>query len=356
MQQSPVRRYILNNLAQHHKDIVKAAVRRFGLSRQAVLRHMKVLILDGKVEAYGKTRDRYYVLKPLVNELFEFDITPSLREDAVGRQCIYPHLKSFPENVRQICEYGFSQIINNTIAHSGGKIAKIRLMINEQTVSIRIRDDGREGVFAKVASHYGHDDSRCAALELAKGKVTTDIERHTGEGIFFVFRLFDAVTIRSNGIELRHTLPDGKWILTDSDRGSRGTTVSLQISRRGKQTVEDVMASFSTNGDTTSFDRTEVPVQLASLDSETLVSRSQARRLLRGLEEFREVGVDFENVSGIGQPFADEIFRIFVNEQSRVALVVSNASPEVKAMISRVGNHHFAEDNLRHIEMPTGGE
>ena len=72
MQQSPVRRYILNNLTQHQKDIVKAAVRKFGLSRQAVLRHMKVLILDGKVEAHGNTRDRYYVLKPLVNELFEF--------------------------------------------------------------------------------------------------------------------------------------------------------------------------------------------------------------------------------------------------------------------------------------------
>ncbi len=84
MQQSPVRRYILNNLTQHQKDIVKAAVRKFGLSRQAVLRHMKVLILDGKIEAHGKTRDRYYVLKPLVDELFEFEISPFLDEDVIS--------------------------------------------------------------------------------------------------------------------------------------------------------------------------------------------------------------------------------------------------------------------------------
>ena len=48
MQTSPVRRYILNNLSQHQKDIVRAAARKFGLSRQAVLRHMKTLILDGE--------------------------------------------------------------------------------------------------------------------------------------------------------------------------------------------------------------------------------------------------------------------------------------------------------------------
>ena len=339
MQQSPVRRYILNNLTQHQKDIVRAAVRKFGLSRQAVLRHMKVLILDGRVEAHGKTRDRYYVLKPLVNKLFEFQITPDLSEDVVGRNHIYPHLKNFSENVREICEYGFSQIMNNVIAHSGGKECKIRLLINDQSISMRIRDDGRKGIFSRVASHYGLDDPRCAALELSKGKVSTDLKHHTGEGIFFAMRLFDRATIRSNGLLLRHTLSGGEWILEDSNDRIRGTTVSFRISRRAIQTLRGVMNDFSTNGNgLLLFDRTEVPVRLASIDSESLMSRSQARRLLRGLEQFHEVALDFKAISSIGQPFADELFRVFPGENNKVRIVPNNTSPDVKVMIQRASN------------------
>ena len=339
MQQSPVKRYILNNLTQHQKDIVKAAVRKFGLSRQAVLRHMKVLILDGRVEAHGKTRDRYYVLKPIVNELFEFKITPDLSEDAVGRNYIYSQLKNFPENVKEICEYGFSQIMNNVIAHSAGKECKIRLLINEQFISMRIRDDGRKGIFSRVASHYDLDDPKCAALELSKGKVSTDLKHHTGEGIFFAMRLFDKATIRSNGLILRHTLSGGEWILEDSNERIRGTTVSLHISRRAKQTLRGVMKDFSTNGNgLLLFDRTEVPVRLASIDSESLMSRSQARRLLRGLEQFHEVALDFKAISSIGQPFADELFRVFPGENNKVRIVPNNTSPDVKVMIQRASN------------------
>ena len=45
-------------------------VRKFGLSRQAALRHMYVLVTDGKVTVNGKTKDRIYQLKPLVKKTF----------------------------------------------------------------------------------------------------------------------------------------------------------------------------------------------------------------------------------------------------------------------------------------------
>jgi hypothetical protein len=159
---------------------------------------------------------------------------------------------------------------------------------------MRIRDDGRKGIFSRVASHYGLDDPKCAALELSKGKATTDLKHHTGEGIFFAMRLFDRATIRSNGLLLRHTLSGGEWILEDSNDRIRGTTVSFSISRRAIQTLRGVMNDFSTNGNgLLLFDRTEVPVRLASIDSESLMSRSQARRLLRGLEQFRNMCATF---------------------------------------------------------------
>ena len=194
-------------------------------------------------------------------------------------------------------------------------------------------------IFSRVASHYGLDDPRCAALELSKGKGSTDLKHHTGEGIFFAMRLFDRVTIRSNGLLWRHTLYGGEWTLEDSNDRIRGTTVSFRISRRAIQTLRGVMKDFSTNGNgLLLFDRTEVPVRLASIDSESLMSRSQARRLLRGLEQFHEVALDFKAISSIGQPFADELFRVFPSENNKVQIVPNNTSPDVKAMIQRASN------------------
>ena len=336
MRQSPVRRYILNNISQHHKDIVKSAVRKFGLSRQAVLRHMKVLILDGKIEAHGRTRDRYYVLKPFVNELFEFDISLSLHEDIIGRRHIYSHLKDCPLNVRQICEYGFSQILNNAIVHSMGNSCIIRFLVNEESINLKIRDDGKEGLFSKIASYYNLDDPFCSALELTKGKVSTDFQRHTGEGIFFVSHLFDSIIVRSNGYSLKHNRANEKWELNRSKKHIYGTSVSLHIKKTSTQTIEGVMEKFSSKSDTSIFDRTLIPVNLVRAESEALMSRGQAKRLLRGLNEFKEVVFDFANVHTIGQPFADEIFRVFHSNHRDTKFSIINSTVEIEAIIKRV--------------------
>ena len=95
MRFSPIREFILNNLTAHQKDIVKTVIRKFGLSRQAVLRHMYVLIQGGKVTAHGKTKDRYYKLKPIVQKTVTITITPKLEEDTIGRKHLFPH---FPES------------------------------------------------------------------------------------------------------------------------------------------------------------------------------------------------------------------------------------------------------------------
>jgi DNA-binding transcriptional ArsR family regulator len=339
MQTSPVRRYILNNLSQHQKDIVRAAARKFGLSRQAVLRHMKTLILDGKIEAHGKTRDRYYVLKPIVNEMIDLDLTTPLREDSVGRQYLYPHLGNYPANVREICEYGFSQIMNNVIVHSGGSNCRLRILINDQMINLRIGDDGSEGIFRKTASYYGYSDPACAALELTKGKVTTSPEHHTGEGVFFTTRLFDKVSLASNGLRLKCDTQNNSWKLVELEKQHRGTSVYLTVGKNSDKTVKDIMVCYSSNGEGSVFDRTEVPMRLARIDSETLMSRSQARRVLTGLDQFEEVCFDFKGVPTMGQPFADEIFRVFANENGGVMLKWRNAASEIESMIARIRNH-----------------
>ena len=70
-----IQNFILDNLSGHQRDIIKAAISKFGVSRQAVLKHMNTLIREKRVVAYGKTKDRYYELEPLLNYTKLVDIT-----------------------------------------------------------------------------------------------------------------------------------------------------------------------------------------------------------------------------------------------------------------------------------------
>jgi hypothetical protein len=99
--------------------------------------------------------------------------------------------------------------------------------------------------------------------------------------------------------------------------------------------LKDVFNEFSTEipGD---FDKTVVPVRLANSDD--LMSRSQARRILSGLELFKKVILDFNGIEYIGQAFADEIFRVFSNMNPNTAITIQNANNEVLNMANRAKN------------------
>ena len=66
------------------------------------------------------------------------------------------------------------------------------------------------------------------------------------------------------------------------------------------------------------------------------VARSQARRILRRLEEFQEIIFDFRDVEILGQGFADEVFRVFQNKYPEIVLTVQNANKSVQGMIRHV--------------------
>ncbi|MBQ7159909.1 MAG: STAS-like domain-containing protein [Treponema sp.] len=67
-----------------------------------------------------------------------------------------------------------------------------------------------------------------------------------------------------------------------------------------------------------------------------LTSRSQARRLLNRLEKFSCVIFDFNGVSFIGQAFADEIFRVYRNKNTRTALQYTNTNEQIENIIRHV--------------------
>jgi len=181
-------------------------------------------------------------------------------------------------------------------------------------------------------------DPRHSVLELAKGKFTTDPDRHSGEGIFFTSRSLDTFSILSGEVFFDHDQGDPEdWIMERpapvTDDASSGTWVRMHLHNHTSRTLNSVFDQFSDVD--FGFTKTVVPVKLARYGDDNLVSRSQAKRLLARVEVFRTVILDFSNVQTVGQGFADEIFRVFRIQHPEVELVPLHATPEVKRMISR---------------------
>lgn len=91
------------------------------------------------------------------------------------------------------------------------------------------------------------------------------------------------------------------------------------------------------------FVRTWIPVKEACITGEP-VARSQARRICHRLETFREVILDFSNVTMMGQGFADELFRVYAVAHPEVMLRPVNMLPQVERMIRHVGRGKSAEN------------
>ena len=272
-------------------------------------------------------------MEPLTDISFTVPVSPDLEEDKLWRQRVSPVLGGVPANVLGICHYGFTEMVNNVIDHSDVRELFVVVKHLAALITMNIFDDG-VGIFNKIQSSFGLEDHRHAILELAKGKLTTDPERHTGEGIFFTSRMFDTFFINSGRLRFVHEEVRGDWLIEDSEE-VQGTGITLEIDSQSKRTTREVFDEFAPSGDEYGFSRTHLAVALAQYKNESLVSRSQAKRLLARLDRFKEVLLDFAGVKIIGQAFADEIFRVYVNQNPRVNLGWRNANDEVEKMIRR---------------------
>jgi hypothetical protein len=82
------------------------------------------------------------------------------------------------------------------------------------------------------------------------------------------------------------------------------------------------------------FAKTRTVVKLSAIGVE-FVSRSEAKRLLHGLERFREVVLDFGGVQMVGQGFADEVFRVWPRDHPDVRLLPVSMNDAVAFMVER---------------------
>jgi anti-sigma regulatory factor (Ser/Thr protein kinase) len=331
-----IKQFILENVDDYPSKISKVASEKFQVSRNAIAKHLRALMKEGLLVAKGRTKDREYSLALSVDETFSIPVTAQLEEHIVWHDRVLPFLKDLPKNILAICEFGITEMINNVIDHSESPILLVEIQQDFSKVYLAVQDKGI-GIFQKLQNDFNINDPRQALLELTKGKLTSDTTKHTGEGIFFTSRMFSKFCISSDGYYFDKYKEGDEWFYDfRSQEVIKGTMVLMTIEKTAKHTIKEIFDAHTSDFNEFGFTKTTVPLELLRYEGDTLISRSQAKRLMARVESFKEVILDFKDINFIGQAFADEIFRVWTNRHPETKIIVAHANKDVQQMIKRV--------------------
>ena len=230
---------------------------------------------------------------------------------------------------QDIASYAFTEMLNNAIDHSGGSVVSVSFWINERIWAFEIQDDG-VGVFSNVMKSFGLANEMESVAELSKGKQTTAPKTHSGEGIFFTSKAVDLFQLASN--EIVWTVDNRRNdFAVGQDQLNAGTRVYCEIDINTDKTSLSIFEQFTKEHN---FVATRPTVKLFQFGT-TFVSRSEAKRLLRGLQKFDEIELDFQKVQSVGQGFVDEVFRVWAADHPSQKIVPINMNAKVKFMVER---------------------
>lgn len=342
---SKLESFILQLASERNSIKTREIVASYGkkISRQYVSFIIKKLVRENKLFKSGSRRDAFYVAagkdlsfyEKLSRVTFRFK-NENLEEHIILNDITQKALffDSLKENLKSIFNYTFSEMLNNAIEHSQSKTIEIEVSKNEKNLSFIINDFGI-GVFRNIMQKKNLNSELEAIQDLLKGKTTTQPQAHSGEGIFFTSKLADTFTLESfeYSLAIDNRLPD--IFIGKLEKPKKGTRVIFSIGLNSKRHTVDIFKNYQTNQDTMAFDKTDIKIKLYTLGT-VHISRSQARRVLSGLEKFKLVILDFDKVPMIGQGFADEIFRVFKIKHPEIKIQPVNMNDAVKFMIERV--------------------
>ena len=324
--------FLIQNVTANPDTLTAMTCNHFQITKPTVYKYINELMEDKVLEKTGSGRfPKYQLVKTVYNWEYE---NKNLEEDIIWSKVIAPLLIEINSNVKEICQYGFTEMVNNVIDHSGAKILAIELTVDYLKTKIRVADNGI-GIFRKIQQSLGLEHPDQAILELAKGKFTSDPENHSGEGIFFTSRVFDMFFIFSHQLTFAGFGNEDGTMREEKD-DLPGTWVIMEINKNSPALLKDIFDEYADPGKDPGFHKTRIPVKLMQHEGESLISRSQAKRLISRFDRFSEVILDFEGVAQIGQAFADQVFRVFPNKYPAVNLKTINTVPDVKNMIKRV--------------------
>ncbi|MBU1423493.1 MAG: DUF4325 domain-containing protein [Bacteroidetes bacterium] len=337
-----VRSIILKILKQKGYAQVSDIIETTSFSRAYINRFFKQLRDDGKVALIGKAnKARYFPVgkstlqkaKGKIHFVHRILQNQNLAEDQVlteikEKSGIYFHLF---ENVKHILDYTFTEMLNNAIEHSESARIWIWFKHTNGDIYFRVLDRGI-GIYNNIILKKKLKNELEAIQDLIKGKQTTAPVEHSGEDIYFTSKVADCLIIKGSNKKLIFDNIIGDVFIEDI-KTVKGTDVEFWISKQSKTKLNDIFQEYT--GDTFEFGKTKVEIKLYKSGS-GYISRSQARRVLSGLEKFKEIILDFKNVHSMGQGFADEVFRVWQRRNPQIKISEQNADENIRFMIKHV--------------------
>lgn len=336
-----IKSVILKKIAKEGEVKVAEIIKITGFSRAYINRFFQDLKEEGKIVLLGRANKAKYVLaekenvsraKSHILSARRFLKNKDLLEDSVlddlkKNTGIFSRL---PKNVQQILDYSFTELLNNAIDHSGSKTIDIGIEREKDRIEFSVVDKG-VGIFNHIARKRGLKSELEAIQDLVKGKQTTAPREHSGEGIFFTSKAADMLTIRSSTKKLIFNNIIDDVFVRDAGR-IKGTRVAFIISLKSKTSLSRIFEKYSEG--LFNFSKTKVLVKLYKIGTE-YISRSQARRILSGLEKFKIITLDFKGVDMVGRSFADEIFRAWKGRHPDIKVDYQNANKNIDFTIKK---------------------
>jgi anti-sigma regulatory factor (Ser/Thr protein kinase) len=305
-----------------------------GYSRQYIVRLLSRLMSQGEIHRRGKTRAARYFPGKASSEANHLELIKERQglseyvvfDEVMRRMKLNAKLN---KNCLTIFDYAFTEMLNNAIDHSHSKKVWINVEVDHSSITFIIKDLGI-GAIESIKQGFKISDDFLALEHLFKGKQTTAKEAHSGQGIFFTSKAVDTYKIATSRMEFAIDNIKVDEFLRDI-RQRKGTTVTCKIKMNTRRKIKSVFDKYT--DDDYAFNQNTVIINLSK--HKRLMSRSEAKRLLLGLDEYSVLDFNFKNVDEVGQGFCDEIFRVYANRNPGKVLSYHGASDVVRYMVER---------------------
>jgi anti-sigma regulatory factor (Ser/Thr protein kinase) len=332
---APITRWITTAAVQHGNDLAEHLAQRLGVSRRRAQAVLRQLVGVQWLQAEGEGRRRRHRPGALRQVVKQYALQ-GLMEDAPWRQDFAPFFV-LPAAVHRMAQHALTELLNNAIDHSGGTQVTVSMRQTPLQLQLLVSDDGC-GLFNRIERSFAIDDPRLAMMELAKGKLSSSPDCHSGHGLFFTSRLADVFDLHANQASFQSRAWDSRgWRPGKAGpvAARAGTSIYLAIAMDTPRTLDAVLREHSQDRAGYAFERTRVPLHLLA-EGQALASRADARRVASRLDAFRSVELDFDGIADIGHGFADELFRVFSRRHPGLELLPLHMAPPVAAMVAAV--------------------
>ena len=174
-----VTQWITAAAVQSAADLPSEVMTRLGIGRRSALTLLRKLAAAQWLVHEGTPRKGLWKPGALRQVVQRYPLD-GLQEDLPWARDFAPFF-ALPADVARIAQHAFTELLNNAIDHSGGTQVTVSMRQTALHLQLLVSDDGC-GVFQRIASAFDINEPTLAMLELSKGKLTSQPDRHTGRG------------------------------------------------------------------------------------------------------------------------------------------------------------------------------